>query len=41
MNQVTYAETVDSHWKGLYKVGGMAALLSVLLIPIQIVIFIT
>jgi hypothetical protein len=27
LNQVTDAETVDSRWKGLYKVGGVAALM--------------
>ena len=32
------AEAVESSWKGLYKVGGVAALLSVLFFPIQIVV---
>jgi len=27
-NQVTHAETTDSAWKGLYKVGGAAALIA-------------
>ena len=40
MNQVTDAETADSGWKGLYKVGGVAALTTLVLIPIQIIIFI-
>ena len=40
MNQVIDSETADSRWKGLYKVGGMAALTTLVLIPIQIIIFI-
>ncbi len=31
MNQVTHVETTDSAWKGLYKVGGAAALIAVVL----------
>lgn len=40
MNQVIDSETADSRWKGLYKVGGVAALTMLVLIPIQIIIFI-
>ncbi len=29
LNQVTDAETADSNWKGLYKIGGAAALIAV------------
>ncbi len=32
------AESADSNWKGLYKVGGAAAVLSVVFFPIQIAI---
>ncbi len=32
------AEAADSKWKSLYKVGGAAALLSVVFLPIQIII---
>jgi hypothetical protein len=39
-NQVTDAETADSRWNWLYRVGGAAALLSVLIVPIQIVVFV-
>lgn len=39
-NQVTDAETVDSPWKGLYKVAGVAALISAVIIPIQVIVFI-
>lgn len=40
MNQVIDAENADSRWKGLYKVGGVAALIIVVLIPIQAIVFI-
>ncbi|HEX6383590.1 MAG TPA: hypothetical protein VF177_02865 [Anaerolineae bacterium] len=33
----SYAETTDSRWKGLYKVAGVAALITVAFIPIAIV----
>ena len=40
MNQVTDAETADSAWKGLYKVGAAAALIMVVaFFPIQIIAF--
>jgi len=39
MNQFTIAETGDSAWKPLYKVGGISALLVVAMIPIQAIIF--
>lgn len=38
MNQVTDA-TVDSNWRGLYRVAGAAALISAVFIPIQIIVF--
>ena len=41
MNQITDAKTEDSAWKSLYRVGGAAALFTLVLIPIQIIIFIT
>ena len=37
--QIAEARTSDSSWGSLYKVGGAAALFSVVLIPIQIIIF--
>jgi len=40
LNQVTDAETSDSHWKGLYKVAAAAALLIVAMIPIQAIVFV-
>jgi len=40
MNQVTDAETADFAWKSLYRVGGTAALIMVVLILIQSFIFI-
>jgi hypothetical protein len=33
-------ETADSDWKGLYRVGGTAALIMAVFIPIQIIIFV-
>ena len=39
MNQVTNAKTSDSDWKGLYKVGGAAALLVAVLLPVEIIVF--
>lgn len=38
MNQVTNAEPVDSNWQSLYKIGGMAALVAVLVGLIEIAI---
>lgn len=38
-NQVTDAKTVDSRWNWLYRIGGAAAVLSVVIVPIQIVVF--
>ncbi|GAB6274514.1 MAG: hypothetical protein STSR0004_13770 [Peptococcaceae bacterium] len=35
-NRLTNVETVDSRWKGLCKVGGMAALTMLVLMAIQI-----
>ncbi|MFC2032683.1 hypothetical protein ACFLUS_04930 [Chloroflexota bacterium] len=40
MNHVTDAETTNSTWKTLYKVGGTAALITAVFIPIQIIVFI-
>ena len=40
MNQVTNTKTTGSVWKSLYKVGGVAALIIVVLIPIQSFIFV-
>jgi hypothetical protein len=34
------AGTADSRWRWLYKVGGAAALFSVAIIPIQLIVFI-
>ncbi|TKJ46920.1 hypothetical protein CEE34_06480 [Candidatus Aerophobetes bacterium Ae_b3a] len=38
LNHVTDAETADSQWKGLYKVGGAAALIVAVLLPIEIIV---
>jgi hypothetical protein len=38
MNEIT-TETADSNWNWLYKIGGAAALLSVVFFPIQIIVF--
>jgi len=40
-SQVTDAETADSIWKNLYKVGGAAALIIVVFTVIQIIVFVT
>ena len=40
MAQITSEETADPRWKGLYKASGVAALVSLALIPIQIIVFI-
>ena len=40
VNQTTETETTDSGWQTLYKVGGTAALITAVFIPIQIAIFI-
>jgi len=34
------SETADSSWKGLYRVGGTAALIIVVLYTIQIIVFV-
>jgi hypothetical protein len=39
-NQATNVETTDSAWKSLYKVGGAAALIVAVLLPIEIIVFI-
>lgn len=41
MDQVTNAETADSRWNWLYKVGGTAALIMAIFIPIQTIVFVT
>lgn len=38
LNQITDAGTVDSSWKSLYKVGGVAALIIVLVTLLDICI---
>jgi len=40
MNQVANAESTDSRWKGLYKVGGAAALVAAMLLATEIIVFI-
>jgi hypothetical protein len=40
LNQVTDAEPADSRWNWLYKLAGAGALLTVGLLPIQIIVFI-
>jgi hypothetical protein len=40
MNRFTDAETADSRWSWLYKIGGAAALFSVAIVPMQFVVFI-
>ena len=39
-DQATDAKTIDSHWHWLYRVGGAAALVSAVFIPIQVIVFI-
>jgi hypothetical protein len=41
INQVTNAETADSAWKDLYRVGGAAALLVAVFLPLQLIVFVT
>jgi hypothetical protein len=38
--KVSDAETADPHWNWLYRIGGAAALITVVLIPVQIIVFI-
>jgi hypothetical protein len=40
-DQAGQAENPDSAWKTLYKIGGIAALITAVFIPVQIVVFIT
>ncbi len=40
MKQATDAQTIDSAWKPIFKIGGVAALLMALIIPIESFIFI-
>jgi hypothetical protein len=39
MNQTTESGAADSRWKGLYKVGGMAALIIAVLLLCEIIVF--
>jgi hypothetical protein len=39
-NQITDAETPDPQWYWLYKIGGVAALIMAMIIPLQLVVFI-
>lgn len=39
-NTPTDAEIADSNWKSLYKIGGAAALLVAVFVPIQIIVFV-
>jgi len=39
MKQVAHAETADSAYKSLYKIGGAAALIVAVLLPIEIIVF--
>lgn len=39
INQVNLAENINSHWKGLYRVGGIGALITAALLLIEIIIF--
>src|SRR5690349_18025524 len=40
MNQGINTATTDFQWKSLYKIGGMAALIMLALIPVQIIVYI-
>lgn len=40
MNQITEVETADSQWKDLYNIAGVAALIMVAMIPLQIIVYI-
>jgi hypothetical protein len=40
-NDVSVTETTASRWNWLYKVGGAAALISAIFIPIQVIVFLT
>ena len=40
MGQGTKVETTDAAWKNLYKIGGAAALLVAVFVPIQIIVFV-
>jgi hypothetical protein len=40
-NDVSVTETTESRWNWLYKVGGAAALISAIFIPIQVIVFLT
>jgi hypothetical protein len=40
LNQVTDAETPDPSWHWLYRIGGVAALIMAMIIPLQLIVFI-
>ena len=40
LKQVTNTDTTDSRWNWLYKVAGMAALITAVLIVAQMIVFI-
>jgi len=40
INQLANAGTHDSAWKSLYRVGGVAALITAVLIPIHVILFV-
>jgi hypothetical protein len=39
-NAISKETIVDGHWKGLYKLGGISILISLILIPVSIVVYI-
>ena len=39
MGHATDAEIADSAWRGLYRVGGVTALIAAVLLPIEIIVF--
>ena len=38
-NQAADSATAESHWNSLYIVGGLAALFSVVIVPVQLIVF--
>lgn len=39
LNEVDSRGPADSHWKDIYKIGGAAAIIAALLIPLEIIVF--
>jgi hypothetical protein len=39
LSHVTDTEIADSAWKGLYRVGGVTALIAAVLLPIEVIVF--